>query len=309
MVLVEGIAIKRLLNESKMPKFYLGKRVTGRDIMKVHITADMEGIAVICHDVQADHTKMDYPRMREIMTGEVQAAIEGARDAGAEEILVCDAHDTGRNLLVEQLDPDVEVIEGSTYELGMMSGISRDFDASMQVGYHSMRHTHAGVIGHTYTYEIAELRLNGTVVGESGLSAAIAGHFGVPVVLVSGDAHAVRQAKSLIKNLVGVPTKEGLGLYGVRSLTPEKARRLIRKGAKEAVSRIDEIEPYVVKKPVLMEVELERPLMAQYCSRIPCVKRKDIKTVSYKASDMVEAFEVFDIMNKVASYARSEGPL
>ncbi len=277
--------------------------------MRVHITADMEGIAVICHDEQADYKQSDYPRMREIMTGEVQAAIEGARDAGADEILVCDAHDTGRNLLVERLDPDVEVIEGSAYDLGMMSGISRDFDASMQVGYHSMRHTHAGVLGHTYTYDIAELRLNGIVVGESGLSAAIAGHFGVPLVFVSGDAHAIRQAKSLVKNIVGVPTKEGVGLYGVRSMTPEKARRLIRKGAKEAISKVGDIKPLVIKKPVMMEVELERPLMAEYCSRIPSVRRKDAKTVSYKASDMVEAFEVFDVMDKLASYAKSQGPL
>lgn len=277
--------------------------------MKVHITADMEGIAVICHDEQADYKQSDYPRMREIMTGEVQAAIEGARDAGAGDILVCDAHDTGRNLLVEKLDPDVEVIEGSSYDLGMMSGISRDFDASMQVGYHSMRHTHAGVLGHTYTYHIAELRFNGVVIGESGLSAAIAGHFGVPLVFVSGDAHAIRQAKNLVKNLVGVPTKEGVGLYGVRTLTPEKARAAIRKGAKEAVNKSEEIEPFVVKKPVMMEVELERPLMAQYCSRIPSVKRKDAKTVTYRATDVVEAFGVFDVINKVSSYAKSEGPL
>jgi len=277
--------------------------------MKVHITADMEGIAVICHDEQADYKEGDYPRMREIMTGEVQAAIEGARDAGAEEILVCDAHDTGRNLLVEKLDPEVEVIEGSAYDLGMMSGISRDFDASMQVGYHSMRHTHAGVLGHTYTYNIAELRFNGTILGESGLSAAIAGHFGVPLVFVSGDAHAIRQARTLVKNIVGVPTKEGVGLYGVRTLTPEKARTLIRKGAKEALEKAEDIDPLVIKKPVLMEVELERPLMAEYCSKIPSVKRKDAKTVSYKASDVVDAFAVFDVIAKIASYAKTEGPL
>lgn len=277
--------------------------------MKVHITADMEGVAVICHDVQADQKGLDYPRMREIMTGEVQAAIEGARDAGADEIVVCDAHDTGRNLLVERLDPDVEVIEGSPYDLGMMSGITRDFDASFQVGYHSMRHTHAGVLGHTFTYEITELRLNGLVVGESGLSAAIAGHFGVPVVFVSGDAHAVRQAKALVKNIVGVATKEGVGLYGVRTLTPEKARRLIRKGAKEALERLDEIEPFVVQKPVLMEVEFERPLMAEYASKIPLVKRKDARSVAYRAPDMVDAMNVFQVVTMVASYAKTEGPL
>jgi D-amino peptidase len=277
--------------------------------MKVHITADMEGIATLAHDVQADSKGADFVRMREIMTGEVQAAIEGAKEGGATDVLVCDAHDTGRNLLIDQLDEDVEVIEGSAYDLGMMAGISRDFDASFQVGYHSMRHTHAGVLGHTFTYTIAELRLNNTVVGESGLSAAIAGHFGVPLVFVSGDAHAIRQAKSLVKNVVGVPTKEGVGLYGVRTLTPARARKLIRKGAKEAVGKVKEIEPLVLKKPIVMDVEFEKPLMAQYASRMPLVKRKDIKSVTFKAADMVEAFHVFEVMNQVAAYARDEGPL
>lgn len=277
--------------------------------MKVHITADMEGIATLAHDVQADSKGADFVRMREIMTGEVQAAIEGAKEGGATDVLVCDAHDTGRNLLIDQLDEDVEVIEGSAYDLGMMAGISRDFDASFQVGYHSMRHTHAGVLGHTFTYTIAELRLNNTVVGESGLSAAIAGHFGVPLVFVSGDAHAIRQAKNLVKNVVGVPTKEGVGLYGVRTLTPARARKLIRKGAKEAVGKVKEIEPLVLKKPIVMDVEFEKPLMAQYASRMPLVKRKDIKSVTFKAADMVEAFHVFEVMNQVAAYARDEGPL
>jgi len=277
--------------------------------MKVHITADMEGIATISHDEQADYKSHEYPRMREIMTDEVGAAIQGARDAGAESIVVCDAHDTGRNLLVERLDPEIEIIQGSAYDLGMMHGISKECDASLQIGYHSMRHTHAGTLGHTYTYSIAELRFNGTVIGESGLSAAIAGHFGVPLVFVSGDAHAVKQAQKLVKNLVGVPTKTGVGLYGVRSLTPRKACELIRKGVKEALEKRDQIKPYIVRRPVRMQVELERPLMAEYASRIPNMKRVDIKTVSYKAKDVVEAFDVFNLINQVASYAKSEGPL
>jgi D-amino peptidase len=269
----------------------------------------MEGVAVLSHDVQVDQKGLDYPRARQLMTDEVQAAIDGARSGGAEEILVCDAHDTGRNLLVEQMDPDIEVIQGNPYDLGMMSGISRDFDACFQIGYHSMRHTHAGVLGHTYTYDVAELRLNGVAVGESGLSAAIAGHFGVPVVLVSGDAHAVRQAKALIKNLVGVPTKEGIGLYGVRTLTPAKAREAIRKGAKEALENIGDISPYTLRKPILMETEWTKPLMAEYIAHIPQVRRKDIKSVSYKAPDMIDAFHVFNVMMKVAVMAKEEGPL
>jgi D-amino peptidase len=167
----------------------------------------------------------------------------------------------------------------------------------------------AGVLGHTFTYSVTELRLNGTVVGESGLSAAIASHFGALVVLVSGDAHAVRQAKNLIKNLVGVSTKKGVGLYPVRTLTPDNACELIRKGANEALGLVGDIETYTIKKPVMMEVEFERPLMAQYVSRIPLAKRKDFRSVAFKAADMVGAVHVFELMNQVASYAKDEGPL
>lgn len=279
------------------------------DKMRVHITADMEGVATLAHDSQADAKGPDFQRMREIMTGEVKAAVEGARDGGADRIVICDAHDTGRNLLIEQLDDDVEVVEGTAYDLGMMSGISSEFDASFQIGYHSMRHTHAGVIGHTYTYSVTKAKLNGVLVGESGLSAAIAGHFGVPLVFVSGDLHAVAQAKQLVKGVIGVPTKEGVGLWGVRTLTPQKARERIRRGAKEALAKASSVKPYVVRKPVRLEVELESPLMAQYVADVPLVKRKDIRTVEYVAKDVIEAFRVFEVMNRLASYARSEGVL
>ncbi len=275
--------------------------------MKVHITADMEGVAVLAHENQADQKEFDYPRMREIMTGEVEAAIRGAREGGADEVVVCDGHDTGRNLLIEKLAEECEVIQGSAYELGMMAGIGRGFGASLQVGYHSMKHTHAGTLGHTYTYDVASLKLNGVQVGESGLSAAIAGHFGVPLVFVSGDMHAVRQAQKLVPGIVGVATKEGAGIYGARSLTPRKVKDLIRKGAKEAVERAHEIKPYVLRRPISVEVRFERPLMAQYASQIPVVRRKDISTVSYKSKDMVEAFQLFDALAKLASYAKSEG--
>ena len=277
--------------------------------MKVHISADMEGIAVLSHDDQTDQKGFDYGRMREIMTGEVEAAIRGAREGGADEVLVCDAHDTGRNLLVEKMDLDFEVIQGSPYELGMMAGITKTFDASFQVGYHSMRHTHAGTLGHTYTYSIAELKLNGVTVGETGLSAAIAGQFGVPLVFVSGDLHAIEQARKLVSGVVGVPTKEGLGVYSARSLTPRIAQEHIRKGAKQAMEKMNEIEPYVLKKPIQMEVVFEKPLMAQYASQIPLVKRKEVRTVTYKAKDMIEAFQLFDVFAKIASYAKSEGSL
>jgi D-amino peptidase len=277
--------------------------------MKVHMTVDMEGIAGMAHEDQADRKDLDYQRMRDIMTGEVQAAVEGARAGGAEEFVICDAHDTGLNLLVEKLDEDVEVIEGASFELGMMAGMSEDFDAAFQVGYHSMRDTHAGTIGHTYTYSVSKLRLNGVLVGESGLNAAIAGHFGVPVVMVSGDLHAVKQAQALIDGVVGVPTKEGLGTYGTRTLMPARARRLIREGAEAAMSKVGSVKPYVVDRPVGMQLTFTRSIMAQYASGMPSVERVDDKTVSYEADDTLDAYRVFEVMLMVARAAGKEGEL
>lgn len=289
--------------------FILRPEIPSTIRMKVHMTVDMEGIAGMAHEDQASRKDPDYQRMREIMTGEVQAAIEGARAGGGEEFVICDAHDTGLNLIVEKLDEDVEVIEGASFELGMMAGIAEDFDAAFQVGYHSMRDTHAGTIGHTYTYTVSELKLNGVLVGESGLNAAIAGHFGVPVVLVSGDLHAVKQTQALIEGVVGVPTKEGTGTYGARTLTPARACNLIREGAEDAMSKVDSVKPYIVDKPVALQVTFTRSIMAQYVSGMPCVEREDDRTVSYEAKDMLDAFRVFEVMLMVARAAAREGEL
>jgi D-amino peptidase len=277
--------------------------------MKVHFTVDMEGIAGLAHEIQAEAKGVDFARMRKLMTNEVQAAIEGTKAGGAKEIVICDAHDTGRNLIIEELDEEVVIVEGSPYEFGMMAGISDEFDASFQIGYHAMRDTHAGTIGHTYTYSFAELRLNGVKLGESGLSAAIAGHFGVPVVFVSGDLHAVKQAQSLVPNVVGVPTKEGVGVYGIKTLSPKRACDEIRRGAEEAMRKIRDIPPYVVSKPVTMEVDLTRTIMAQRCEQMPMVERTGNKSVKYEAKDMIDAFRVFEVMSIVSHSAGEEGEL
>ena len=277
--------------------------------MKVHISVDMEGIAGICHEDQAEAKNMDFQRMREFMTAEVQAAVEGAKAGGATDILVCDAHDTCRNLLIERLDDDVEIIEGAPYELGMMGGISSDFDASILLGYHSMRDAHMGVIGHTYSYDFTELVINEVRIGESGLSAAIAGHFGVPVVMIAGEQLAVEEMRSLVPETLGVATKKGLGVYAARTVTPAKSRDLIRSGAKEAIVNISRVKPYSVSKPVRMEVTFTRVIMAQYVSKIPGVERTGPKSVAYVAKNMLKGFDVFETMRMVAQVSGREGAL
>ena len=277
--------------------------------MRVHISVDMEGMAGISHESQAEQGNHDYPRMRELLTNEVVAAVEGAREGGANEFVVCDAHDTGRNLLVEQFDEDVEIVQGSSYDYGMMGGISRDFDAAFQVGYHAMRNTHMGVIGHTYTYTVLALRINDTLVGETGLNAALAGHFGVPLAMVAGDKHAVDQAKKLIKSVVGVPVKTGVGIYGAHALAPKKACAAIREGALKATKAVKGIRPYRPREPVRMEIDFASPAMAQYCQGVPTVNRLSATTIGYRSKDMLDAFRLLEALKMIAGSVRRDGEL
>lgn len=277
--------------------------------MRVHISVDMEGMAGIAHESQAEQGNHDYTRMRELLTNEVVAAVEGARNGGATDFVICDAHDTGRNLLVERFDEDVEIVQGSSYDYGMMGGISDDFDAAFQIGYHAMRNTHMGVIGHTYTYTVLALRINGTLVGETGLNAAIAGHFHVPLTMVAGDKHAVDQACRLVKGLVGVPVKTGVGIYGARTLAPKKACSAIKAGAARALKSAGSIKPYKPKVPVEVEVDFASPVMAQYCSGVPTVKRMSDSTIAFRSRDVLEAFRLFEVLLMVAGSVRRDGEL
>jgi D-amino peptidase len=191
----------------------------------------------------------------------------------------------------------------------MMAGVSEGFDASMLIGYHGKRDSPSGVIGHTYSYDVSELRLNGVLVGETGISAAIAGHFGVPVVMVAGEQNAIDDIRSLIPEVLGVVTKSGVGLYGARSLSPARSMELIRSGAEKAVKGPARVAPYVVSRPVHVEVSFTRVVMAQYVSKMPGVERTAPKSVSYTADDMVEAFDVFEVMGMVAESSGREGVL
>jgi D-amino peptidase len=156
--------------------------------LKVYISADLEGVAGVVSPEQLGPTGFEYGAAREWMTAEVLAAIQGARDAGATEILVSDSHGNGQNLLIDRLPPDVRVIRSWLRPLMMMEGIDSTFDAAIFIGYHSATTNPAGVRAHTISSGgLAGVYLNGTAVPEAGINAAIAGHFGVPVVMISGS--------------------------------------------------------------------------------------------------------------------------
>ena len=238
------------------------------------------------------------------MTLECNAAIEGAQEAGVQEFVVNDSHARGRNLLPEQLHPAAELVSGQPSLLSMCSGLGPGFDAALFVGYHGAAGTRDAVIDHTYHGRaVAQARLNGRPQSEGSLNGAVAGYFGCPVVLFTGDAAAVSQMHEHVLEVEGVVVKEGIGRYSARSLHPDVARQRIREGAKRAIERLDNIPPLVVKDRVDLEVDLFHPVMADLCERIPGLERRGDRTVGYAADDYLEVFKLFLAITTIAGSA------
>lgn len=254
----------------------------------------MEGVAGIVDREQVDPRGDDYAQGRALMTGEVNAAIEGAFDAGASTVVVSDSHWNKRNLLWERLDPRAEIVSGGPRPLGMMAGLDQSFDGAILLGYHTREGHPKGVLGHTWSHEsVDELRLEGEPVGEIALNAAIAGFYGVPVLLVTGDRWACEEAREAIGDVETAPVKEGISPSAARSLVPDRAREMIREKTRTAVERRDRARPFRLEPPVVLEVRFKEALQAGRAARRPGVERVDGKTVRVEGSDVVDAFEAF----------------
>jgi D-amino peptidase len=238
------------------------------------------------------------------MTLECNAAIEGALEAGVQEFVVNDSHAQSRNLLAEELHPAAELVSGQPSLLYMCTGLGPGFDAAFFVGYHGAAGTRDAVIDHTYLGRaVAQARINGKVQSEGSLNGAVAGYFGCPVALFTGDAAAVSQMHEYVLPVEGVVVKEGISRYSARSLHPSVARARIREGAKRAIERLDNIRPLVQEGNVDLEVDLFYPVMADLCERIPGIERRGPRTVGYASDDYLEAFKLFLAVTTIAGSA------
>jgi D-amino peptidase len=262
--------------------------------MKVFVSVDMEGISGVVSPDQTLSDHKDYERFRKLMTADANAAIEGALAGGAESVLVNDSHGPMTNILIEELNPAAELISGSPKPLSMMQGLDNSADVAFLVGYHSRAGTGGSVISHTYSGIVTSLSLNGQVVGETGLNAALAGGYGVPVVLVTGDAAVTREAAALLGNIETVAVKEGVGWRSARCLAPEVARHRIREAAERAVK--SSVPPFVLDTPVTLRVAFARPIQADMAALVPHVERLDGVTLQYVAKDVAAAHFAFRAM-------------
>ena len=258
--------------------------------MKAYISVDMEGISGVVHGDHTGRDGQDYELARRLMTLEANAAIEGAFEGGADEIVVNDSHGTQRNLLPELLDPRAQLITGSPKQLSMMAGIDDSFDAALSIGYHA-RAGSQGILDHTIAGRVVyDYRINGESSGELGINAGLAAHFGVPIVLVSGDKTATVQATDLIPEVEVATVKEPLTRYAAKNLSPTTAQALIRRQSRLAVERREEIAPVRYEMPVTMVIQFTNSAMADVAELVPGVERPDARTASFTSRDYVEAF-------------------
>jgi len=256
--------------------------------LKVHISADMEGVVASVTEAQASATGFEYAQARERMTQEVLAAIAGVRAAGASEIVVADSHGNGQSLLPEKLPQGVTLVRSWPRPLGMMEGVDAACDAALFVGYHASSTNPRGVLAHTYTGAFTDVRLNGVPVTEAALNAAIAGQFGVPVVMISGDDAAVEEARGLLGDLEGAVVKWSVSFNAARTLVPEDAYTLIRQKAQRGLERRAQLRPWVLETPVQLELQLRRAQAAELFAYLPSVARTGSHGIRFTGKDVVE---------------------
>jgi D-amino peptidase len=267
--------------------------------VKVFIISDMEGIAGIVVPQQTSSGEAFYEEGRRLYTEEMNAAVRGAKAAGANEIVLMDCHGAGKphnfnSLIAEDLDPDCEFVvqdEWTEYTGFLEDGV----DAALFVGMHAMAGTAGGVMNHTISgIDFQNLWFNGTQVGETGINAALCGTWGCPVLMVTGDEAACREGKDLLgEGLTTVAVKQGLGSKSARMLAPKRARELVEAGAKQALSNLEAVEPYDPGKPCEIKVEFkwtDPPDKLRYRAG---VERLDPRTIVSRADDWWTAWKQF----------------
>lgn len=258
--------------------------------MKIYISADMEGVVGVVTGDQLVPQGFEYERFRGFMTDEVNAAIEAAFSGGATEIVVSDSHGNGENLLIERLPAaNVTLVRSWPRPLMMMQGIDETFAGAIFIGYHTGTTNPAGVRAHTMSSAtFADIRLNGISMPEAGINAAIAGHFDVPVIMVSGDDATVEETSLLLGDVEGAIVKWNYGFHSARTMMPATARDLIGEKVGNAMARINDFKPYKLSSPITLDVRFKNYRPSEVLSYLPFVERTDAHSIQITADNMIE---------------------
>jgi D-amino peptidase len=264
--------------------------------VKVYISVDMEGIAGVSHPKPTERADSGYPAAVDLMVGEANAAIEGALAGGATEVLVNDSHGGMYNLRPADLHPGARVLQGQK-AWSMVAGAGPDagFGVALFIGYHARAGHPTGTIAHTFSGRPTLTRLNGQLVGETGINASVLGAWGIPVGLVAGDDALAGEVAEWLPWAERVVVKEGAGGNAAASLHPTLAASLVRAGAERAVRRAiaGELQALAVPAPVVFEVEYRNAIAADYAAIVPGAERIGDRGVRFEAPDSVTAYRGF----------------
>jgi D-amino peptidase len=270
--------------------------------LKVFISVDMEGISGIVDNNHTGRDQLDYEKGRALMVGDVNAAIEGVLAFSEAEIVVSDGHGGMKNIQPEDLHEETVLVRGRPKPLSQMAGIDSSFETALFIGYHSMKGTLHGILSHTFSGRtIDSLTVNDMEIGETGMNAAIAGYYGVPLVFVSGDVAVTKETQALNPNIVTVAVKEAIARTAAKCIHPKKARELIKKGVTEALRTRKSIVPFTFKPPIEMLVKYTNALIADAVEFIPSAERVDGRTIRFVLDDYIKAFGAFRVSVEIAS--------
>lgn len=273
--------------------------------MKIYMMTDLEGVAGVTEfedrssDTHDNHEKR--MRMRRLLTGEVNAAIDGLFEAGGTQVIVNDGHGAGYTIDFEQLDPRAQIIHGHDRPFWLPL-LDETCYATVLVGAHAKAESAPATNYHTMSTAIKDWSINGVSIGEMGLQALIGGHFGVPMVFVSGEAYACQEISGLIPGIVTVAVKRGLSRRSAVSWAPQKARDMIRAGVQRAIEQRDRIEPLRFNPPLLFRDERYDETWTKPSDN------PDIRVINPRTRE-ITADDIMDLLNKIYGYPKDyRGP-
>lgn len=268
--------------------------------MKIFISVDMEGITGITHDEQTEGSSSQYIHGCKLMTGDVNAAVEGCLEAGADEIYVKDAHGNGRNIIVEELNKHAILIPGWDTMMNMVQGIDASFNALVLIGYHSMIHTENGILSHTMTGSIRRLCINNHPVGEAELSSLIAGYYGVPVVFISGDDAVVNELRRFVGEIPYVITKYGMGRETGKIIHPSLTQMNIKEKVFEAISKCGQFKPFEMELPLNVSIRLSSTKATDLVALVPGIQKVNTDEVFCSLDTPIELLKMLRIIMGLA---------
>ncbi|MFH1823781.1 MAG: M55 family metallopeptidase [Candidatus Firestonebacteria bacterium] len=275
--------------------------------MKIYMIVDLEGISgIVSFDKQAHPGGMDYGIARELMLGDVNAAIEGALEGGAKEIVIYDMHCEGLNLILNKVLYPAKVILGRPYSSLSQRLLDKTYDGLFLVGFHSMAETPGGLLTHTYSLDIKEMRLNNKPIGEIGIEASIVGEMNIPTLMVCGDSKAIEETKKILPKTVTAIVKKAISDSAGMSFPIEESRERIRKAAKLGIIQAKKIKPLVTKKPVKIEIIFKTPEIIKDISLPKKAQKVSEKEIIIRGNNLYSAWNTYLMLDKNIQEKKNE---